>query len=308
MIFKEKNEPFDLYTDIVKELVQQGIAVFFVDKRGYGKSEGIPDFSLTSIQDSVRDACAAIKLLERKKEIDAQKIGIIGHSEGTIIAPMAKAKGAHVSFIVLLASSALSGIQASLEQQKIKITLLRYDCQNLEEVLIKSESILRMIQECRNDREALKNLNVKEQALNNSIEDVALNQIGIRSLLDMRKGMVSPHQRSVIACDPCVYLQKIDVPVLALFAENDSYLPDYAHKKALIEALKNGSCPDYQVKTIDGLYRTFNNEYDGLLAHVFVARKSPLSSYAASDGDWLVETAPWVLSMITKWIKEKTDA
>jgi len=98
------HRPFLVLADY---LTRQGIAVLRVDDRGVGRSTG--DFSPATSEDFASDVLAGIAYLKTRKEINPKKIGLIGHSEGGIIAPMVAVKSPDVAFIVLMAGTGLTG-------------------------------------------------------------------------------------------------------------------------------------------------------------------------------------------------------
>jgi len=96
--------PFMVLADY---LTRQGIAVLRVDDRGVGESTG--DFSLATSEDFASDVLAGIEYLKTRKEINPEQIGLIGHSEGGLIAPMVAIKSPDVAFIILMAGTGLTG-------------------------------------------------------------------------------------------------------------------------------------------------------------------------------------------------------
>ena len=105
-------------------LIQQGIAVLRVDKRGVGKSTGTLDASVTS-QDLARDVQAGVAYLKTRKEIDPRRIGLIGHSEGGMIAAMVAAERTDIHFMILLAGPGIKGADLLEEQgEKLILSLL----------------------------------------------------------------------------------------------------------------------------------------------------------------------------------------
>ena len=84
---------------IADRFARAGIAALVYDKRGSGASTG--DWKLSSYDDLANDAIAGVDLLASRTDIDGQRIGLHGHSEGGIIAPMAAVRApSKVSFIV----------------------------------------------------------------------------------------------------------------------------------------------------------------------------------------------------------------
>ena len=98
------HKPFLVIAD---HLTSNGIAVLRVDDRGIGGSTG--EMSIATSEDFASDVLAGVHFLTEQSEIDPSRIGLIGHSEGGIIAPMVAAASDDVAFIVLLAGSAIPG-------------------------------------------------------------------------------------------------------------------------------------------------------------------------------------------------------
>src|SRR5262245_8153308 len=105
------HKPFLVLADY---LTRQGIAVLRVDDRGVGGSTGSVANSTT--EDFAGDVMAGIEFLKTRKEIDLEKIGLIGHSEGGVVAPMVAAQNGDVAFIVLMAGMGLTGEEILYKQ------------------------------------------------------------------------------------------------------------------------------------------------------------------------------------------------
>ncbi|WP_088242570.1 alpha/beta hydrolase family protein [Calothrix rhizosoleniae] len=90
--------PRNLFQDEAQILEKIGIATFRYDKRGCGQSEG--DFNTTSLLDLVADANNALQWLSTVSEIDSNRIGILGQSEGAAIALMVTAQNPHLKFYI----------------------------------------------------------------------------------------------------------------------------------------------------------------------------------------------------------------
>src|SRR5690606_11791133 len=108
------HKPFLVLSDY---LTKNGIAVLRYDDRGTALSKG--DFKTATSLDFATDVEAGIDYLKTRKEINKKKIGLIGHSEGGIIAPMVASKSKDVAFIILLAGTGIQGDQLLLLQQKL---------------------------------------------------------------------------------------------------------------------------------------------------------------------------------------------
>jgi hypothetical protein len=109
------HKPFLVISDF---LTRNGIAVLRYDDRGTAESEG--DYSIATTYDFVNDAKYALEFLKLQPEIDKENIGIIGHSEGGVIAPIIASKDNQINYIVMLAGPVLSGKDLMI-LQKYKI-------------------------------------------------------------------------------------------------------------------------------------------------------------------------------------------
>jgi len=98
------HRPFLVISDY---LTRQGIAVLRFDDRGVGASSG--DRSQATSEDYALDVLSGMKFLKDYKDIDQQKIGLVGHSEGGTIAALTAARSSDVAFIVMMGSPGLSG-------------------------------------------------------------------------------------------------------------------------------------------------------------------------------------------------------
>src|SRR5439155_1547432 len=108
------HRPFLILAD---QLARRGIVVLRFDKPGMGKSTG--DYANATMEDFAADAEAALAYLKTRKELDAKKIGLIGHSEGGMIAPLIAAHSGDVAWIVLLAGPGLTGEETLLLQSEL---------------------------------------------------------------------------------------------------------------------------------------------------------------------------------------------
>ena len=98
------HKPFLVLSDY---LTRNGIAVLRYDDRGSYASKG--NFAKATTADFARDVEAAVQYLKTRKEVNSKKIGLIGHSEGGLIAPIVAAGNKDVNFIVMMAGPGISG-------------------------------------------------------------------------------------------------------------------------------------------------------------------------------------------------------
>ncbi len=113
-------------------LTRRGVAVLRVDDRGVGGSTGSTAKSTTD--DFAGDVLAGVAFLKSRPEIDPKRIGLIGHSEGGIIAPIVAGRSPDVAFIILLAGTGLPGeeilyLQARLMGEAMGVSTSKLDAQ-----------------------------------------------------------------------------------------------------------------------------------------------------------------------------------
>jgi pimeloyl-ACP methyl ester carboxylesterase len=272
------HRPFLILAD---HLTRQGLAVLRYDKRGVAKSTG--DYEDATTADFAKDAEAALAFLKRRKEIDPRRIGMIGHSEGGIIAPMVAARSSDVSWIVLLAGPATKGEETLLLQSD----LITRAAGMTTEQIAKSLDF---------DRESY-NLVRHEQdrrVLENQLQDlVKVSGIGTAAPSAFLQRQIhwtsSPWFRYFLDYDPAPALQNIKCPVLILSGEKDLQVPPKENLPLARKALETGGNKDFQIIELPGLNHQFQHCYMGL----------PNESRAIEE-----TFAPEALTTISTWISK----
>ena len=102
---------------IADYLSRNGIGVLRFDERGVGKSEG--NYAEATSFDFAADVAAAVLYLKTKSGVDAKKIGLIGHSEGGMIAPIVASKDKSIAYMILLAGPGIPCSELLLEQSNL---------------------------------------------------------------------------------------------------------------------------------------------------------------------------------------------
>ena len=105
------HKPFAVIADY---FTRRGIAVLRTDDRGVGGTTG--SVTLSTSSDFASDALAGVSFLQTQDKIDPDRIGLIGHSEGGLIAPIAASQSKAVDFIILLAGTGVSGREILVRQ------------------------------------------------------------------------------------------------------------------------------------------------------------------------------------------------
>ncbi len=281
------HRPFLIIAD---HLTRKGIAVLRYDDRGVGGSSG--DFSSATTEDFVGDALAAINYLKGRQEIDPRNIGLIGHSEGGLVAPLAATRSNDVAFIVLLAPPAIKGEDLLHIQAELIARANGVPEAAIQKNLALQDTVLKIAKQVKDVEKARAQIKeILQQALAEMTEEER-NAIGLNSeLIDKQVDEVlSPWFRYFISYDPRPALAKVRCPVLALYGEKDLQVPPLNNAPFLEEALISGGNEDVSVKVLPNLNHLFQTAESG----------SP-SEYGTIE-----ETvAPVALEVITKWILER---
>ncbi len=275
-----------IFLVLADDLVRKGIAVLRYDKRGVGLSGGEMDPRSTT-DDYASDARAAVRFLRMQPGIDPARVGIIGHSEGGIIAPMVAAGDPEVAWIVLLAGTGLPGMDIQTLQDA---AIAR--AQGAEERLIQAldkmdRAIFPKVIASKTDAEALKLLQAStREAL--TAEEMKLLGIPAEGLPDEAfRPFLTPWFRRFLELDPRPFLEKVKCPVLALNGGKDlQVLPD-ENLGEIDKALKRGGNTRYAVRKLSNINHMFQNAPTG----------SP-DEYRNIEETF----APFVLGMISEWI------
>jgi uncharacterized protein len=281
------HKPFLVIADY---LTRNGFAVLRYDDRGSFESTG--DFSKATTFDLANDAEAAFNYLKTRKEINPEKIGIMGHSEGGIIAPIIAARNPEIALIVMLAGPGLKGSEILLLQQ-----------QAIGKVNGISEIELKNNHDLNNALFSLIDKNKNPVALRFLLTDYLKESVNKLPALKVPEGMskdefiemqlkqiLTPWMLEFIRFNPAPTLEKVKCPVLALIGSKDLQVPAKENIPALITASKKGGNEKAIVKELDGLNHLFQNCNTG----------SP-AEYSTIEETF----APDALKLITDWLKKQ---
>lgn len=282
------HKPFYLLSDY---LTRNGFAVLRYDKRGVGKSTG--DYSKATISDFVTDASNALEYLKSRKEIDSSKIGMLGHSEGGIIAPMVASKSSDVKFLVLLAAPGTKGIEIVLDQNENSLKHQGIEPETINRLQLTNREIFESLlvwTGSENDRTALRDrLSYLWEQLPILIKLKLEKEPYLRAQFN---AMITPGYRSFLATDPKDYLSLVSCPVLAINGENDVQVPALKNLEAIKHHIQKGGNYKVETKSYPMLNHLFQESITG----------QP-DEYAKIDQT----ISPQILSDITNWIKNQTE-
>ncbi len=283
------HRPFLVLSDY---LTRRGVAVLRVDDRGVGGSSG--DGMQATTEDLAKDVRAGIRFLKDREDIDSKRIGLIGHSEGGIIAPMVAAASEDISFIVLMAGTGLPGEDVLNMQAELLARAEGAPEEAIAKSLERQKHIIRVVKE-EKDQE------VKKEKLHEiilkALEELPAEQK--EALPDPEAyaeaqlaNLLSPWFQYFLTYDPRPTLTQVQCSVLAIIGEKDLQVPPKENLSAIKEALEEGGNKDYTVLELPGLNHLFQS-----------AKTGAVSEYARIE-----ETiSPSALKIIEDWILERTN-
>ena len=282
------HKPFLVIADY---LTRNGIGVLRYDDRGTAQSTG--DFNKATTLDLANDAESAVSYLLGRKEVDKTKIGLMGHSEGGIIAPIVAARNENVSFIVLLAGTGVRGDQLLLMQQraiskasglpetmfleneKMNISLYEHIINTSDTINLRAELTEIMENSFSNSTVLTAQMTTEQK---DGLVKVTVNQL------------VSPWMYYFIKYDPYPMLKKVKCSTLALNGTNDLQVPANENLTAIKKAFAESGNNNLTVIELEGLNHLFQESKTGL---------------PTEYGEIEQTFSPKALEEILKWIKER---
>jgi pimeloyl-ACP methyl ester carboxylesterase len=233
--------------------------------------------------DFAGDVKAAIDFLFTENNIDTSFIGIIGHSEGGVIAPMVASEDKRVKFIISLAGTGLSGYQIASSQAKDLAS-------NSRELIFSKKSLETIVNEPDIKKRKRKLWEI------NSIVYGKLNLASKYNLYFTIDMAVSEWNRFFINYNPSNAWQKVLCPVLALFGEYDIQVLPAENLQAIEEALIISGNTDYSLVTIpkaNHLFQTVENggpkDYKSLLKEYNESEQTISPAVLKKISDWIIE-------------------
>ena len=279
------HKPFWVIADY---FAKNGIATFRYDDRGVGASTG--NFATATSMDFKVDAIAALKRIAKHEKVDADRIGIVGHSEGALISALAAAESNEVKYVLMLAGPGVSG-KSILKRQIVDMARAEGES---EEGIEKSSHV---------------NSDIIELAASDLPRDEAIEKAKVRmkkyydyqateeerkmmgefdAFFDMTsKRLFTPWMNYFLRLEPGKYIQRIKCPTLALIGSKDMQVSPSMNIPALEVALEAAPTSNWEVREIPNLNHLFQK-----------TRTGAMSEY----GEKIETFNPQVLIMMRDWI------
>lgn len=256
-----------LFLVLADYFARNGIASLRYDDRGFAGSTG--DFDTSDIYDFSHDALTALKYLKTRKDADPARIGLLGHSEGAVVAQITAANNPAVAFVISMAGVGISGRELIDQQSAAKgklagksDSLILADQARMKPYwdLLASDSDIAAITP--KAQEILRNI------YRNSSEDVKKGQTEDELI---RASNMRPETISLLRYKPLNYLKQIKCPFMAINGTADIQVDATANLKEIERALNENGNLLTTIRKFDGLNHLFQrcktcevNEYGEL--------------------------------------------
>ncbi|MFZ2287531.1 MAG: alpha/beta fold hydrolase [Bacteroidales bacterium] len=279
------HKPFRVIAD---HLTRNGIAVLRYDDRGVGRSKG--GLTGATSLSFAGDAEAAVIFLTGRPEIDPKKIGLAGHSEGGLIAPIVASRSSRIAFVISLAGPGVTGYDAIIQQNKDFFRVSGMPEADLEKQLHMLTGLFGFVMAGEDQRA------VAKQAM--EWYNDALDTRGVTA--EERREEMSQFAQALaqtnnawwkyfLSADPAVFWSKVRCPVLALNGEKDIQVSAAQNLPAIKAAAKRGGNRKVKTVALPGLNHLFQQ-----------AETGALSEYATIEETF----SPFALDLMTAWIRK----
>jgi len=273
------HQPFLVLADY---LTRRGIAVLRADDRGVGgTSPGSPNDTTENV---AGDALAGVEFLKTRKEINPKQIGLIGHSEGGMAAPMVASKSADVAFIVLMAGPGIVGGKL-LTMQVGLIAAAECDKQ-VEQSVAESQKLFEIAVQETDPAVARKKL--ADAAIKRAEAAKKRLEAQLAAAEPQNQLFTSPWFRYFLTYDPRPTLMKVRVPVLALNGGKDLQVPPKEDLDGIESALKEAGNRDYKIVLLPGLNHLFQTTATGAVSEYGQIEETIAPAALQTMGDWIL--------------------
>ena len=279
------HRPFLVLAD---HLTRQGIAVLRMDDRGVGKSTG--NFATATSEDFASDVIAGIEYLKTRADVNSRQIGLIGHSEGGMIAPMVAVQSGDVAFIVLMAGTGLTGEEILYLQTELITRASGASEATIDKNREAQQRMFAIVKQEQDDSVATAMLETVLKDAIDQLSEEERNALGdIEAYLNAQiRQVISPWFRFFLTYDPIPAMMKVKCPVLAINGELDLQVPPKENLGAIEQALKASGNTKYTIKEFPKLNHLFQTAETGSPIEYAKIEETMSPEVLKFIGDWIL--------------------
>lgn len=254
------HKPFAVIADY---FTKNGFAVMRVDDRNIGKSNGV--YSASTSADFALDVEEHLNYAKKLTQIDSTKMGLIGHSEGGLIAPMVAARNTSVSFVVLMAAPGVDITELMASQNELIMKSLGISSQAIQAYMPLYRQLMFEIKEAPSKYVAIEKASTlvrnwyakTDKALVKLTTNLSSESEINMFVLPFVESLSTKWSKYFVSYRPKPVLEKVAVPVLAMNGNNDIQVQANMNLTGIKEALKAGKSKNFTIKGFDGLNHLF---------------------------------------------------
>ena len=278
------HKPFLVIADY---LSRHGVAVLRYDDRGVGNSQG--KYSEATSADLATDAEAAFNFLKSNTKINNKEIGLVGHSEGGLIAPIVASSDPGIGFIVSLAGPGVTGERIILRQSEDISRLSGVNESEIKESTQTNKKVYKILRKENDNKKAeekilelYKEIQEKKKESKEDTEK-AVNQVKLTFGANQYTWF-----RYFIMTDPANFWKKVKCPVLALNGDKDLQVAAVENLPAIEKALSSGGNKSVKIVRLAGLNHLFQHCKTGLPAEYSSIEETFSPEALKIISDWIL--------------------
>lgn len=276
------HKPFHVLAD---HLSRNGIAVLRYDDRGVGKSTG--EFNKATSIDFATDAEAAWKFLHKQKGIDKTKVGIIGHSEGGLIAPIVASANKHVGFIILMAGPSVPGGIIIPDQQELIMRASGTDEEEIRQQTALTQLIINYIFQHAASTSLQQDLTTQIEGWIKELNFPVPKSSSPKNFARQTAyTYTSDWMKTFIITSPADFMKDVTCPVLALFGENDLQVSVRANMEPMQQLLH--SHKGSSVHTFPKLNHLFQTSETGAPSEYLLIEETLSPAFMEYVSNWIL--------------------
>ena len=252
-----------------------GLAVLLYDKRGHGGSTG--DYAAATYDVLADDAAAAVKCLQSQPEVDPQRVGVWGMSQGGFISPLVAARVPSLKFIIAVSPPGVPIGEIAAYQDSVRLVAGGFDAADIVRAVSIDRRLLAWLRSGKDETEMA-------AVLTEAAKTPWRRASSIPGTLPAGAAREGWYWRGRTA-DPTPWWREVQVPALVLFGEADELIPAKASARAIEKAL-------HQAKNKNASVLVYPDANHAL-------RRLPLA--AGGAWDW-PRAVPGYLDLLTTWV------
>lgn len=284
-----EHKPFLVLT---QKFISLGYAVLRCDDRGAGKTRGqMTALVSTTTADQSMDVMLFLDYLKTRKDIDSNKMGLLGHSEGGIIAPYVAARRNDVAFLVLMAAPAAGGLEANLYQNKLALQKAKFKDKEIQSFLNFHTSMLLNLcaltdtTHWRNTCDSI----AKNWLLTGPSKKIKRlvfhgKKINYSEVEDSYQAFFIPWWKFFVTYNPANDLEKISIPILAINGSEDKQVACDSNLHVIATNAKFA-----QTQCIPGLNHLFQTCKTCEISEYLTLNETLNNAFMDSVGEWLIK-------------------